>query len=97
MRTTRIELELTDSEIDQLRQVIDHLPLSRYAPLICAVLPKLPIIESDAEGPGADTDPQVLTPSGPVGGFSLHALTPKAQRMLPHIERVLGTVEVDLS
>lgn len=50
-----IALELTDEMVDQLRFVIDSLPICTYHRLILAVLPKLPL-ESDAvsaHGPGA--------------------------------------------
>lgn len=51
------------------------------------------LIGSDAGStPSADADrqaPTLPTPSGPVGGFSLHAFTPKGQAGLASIERLL--------
>lgn len=74
MKTIRVTFELTDYQIDQLRTVMDGLPLDPYAGLICAVVKKLPL-ESDAipSLTGADADPRPLPAQGPVGGFSLHA------------------------
>lgn len=42
--THRIELHLTPAQIDQLREVMDGLPLNRYAPLIVVVLRALPML-----------------------------------------------------
>lgn len=90
----RIELELTDHEIEQLRQVIDWLPLARYATLICAVLPKLPLTESEAVPSRGPDAPPVSSPYGTGAGFSITAFTPKGKAMLAHIQKVLGRVEV---
>lgn len=60
----KIELDLTPAQIDQLRQVIDWLPLARYATLICAVNKALPILESDAEATVTAADPTLGIFSG---------------------------------
>jgi hypothetical protein len=41
-KRTRIELDLTDAQIDQLRTVVDGLPLDPYASLVVAVVKALP-------------------------------------------------------
>jgi hypothetical protein len=40
---THLEFDLTDLQVTQLREVLDALPLRPYAPLITAVLSKLPL------------------------------------------------------
>lgn len=94
-KRTRVELDLTDAQIDQLRTVVDRLPLDPYASLVVAVLKKLPL-ESDAvpSNNGVGADLRTLTPSGSAGGFSLIPFTPKGKAAVCHIERVLGTLEV---
>lgn len=89
----RIELELTDPQIAQLRAIMDGLPLNRYAPLVLAVLKKLPL-ESDAATNASDADRRAPNPQGLAGGFSLHALTPKGERLLPELQRMLGRLEL---
>lgn len=93
LKRTRIQLNLTDEQIDQLRAVVDGLPLDPYASLVVAVLKQLSL--SDAAPPtGADADRRDLHAQGPGGGFSLHAFTPKGKAALPHLTRVLGELEV---
>jgi hypothetical protein len=94
-----IQLELTDAQVDQLREVMDSLPLRTHAPLICAVLPQLPFTESVVRTPsGADTVPEARSPSGPPGGlseprvagnFKMTAFTPRGVSMLEALDRVL--------
>lgn len=92
MKTTRIELELTDHEVEQLRQVIDYLPLARYATLICAVMTQLPLTESAAGTPSsADADSQAQIPPGPAGSFSLAAFTDNGER-LPDVLAMLARI-----
>jgi hypothetical protein len=38
----KIELDLAPEQVEQLRQVMDALPLNRYAPLVVSVLRALP-------------------------------------------------------
>jgi hypothetical protein len=85
-----IALELTDEMVDQLRFVIDSLPICTYHRLILAVLPKLPL-ESAAANPSAGAT-VALTPLGAAVGFSLHALTPKGRERLPELERLLSRI-----
>lgn len=40
----KVELDLTVGQVNQMRHIMDNLPMGRYAPLILAVLPKLPLI-----------------------------------------------------
>ena len=62
MSTTRIELELTPKEIEQLREVMDAQPLRPYAPLIVKVLKALPLDnESAPQVPEADSSPAAPT------------------------------------
>jgi hypothetical protein len=94
----KIELELTPKMIDELRFVIDGLPICTYAPLIMAVLPKLPFDHESAAGPplnSADADPAPVARSQEPGGFSLRALTPKGERLMPEIARILGRLEIE--
>lgn len=93
MSTTRIELNLSDKEIDQLRQIVDWLPLARYATLICAIMAQLPLTESAAGTPSsADADPRTLTPSGSAGGFSLAAFTDSGKERLPDLLAMLARI-----
>lgn len=92
-KRTRVELDLTDVQIDQLRTVVDRLPLDPYASLVVAVLKKLPFDhESDAVPPnsGVGADLRTLTPSGSAGGFSLIPFTRKGAAQLPEIEKLLA-------
>lgn len=80
----KIELDLTAQMIDQLRTVMDSLPLARYAPLICAVNKALPL-EADAT--------VALTPLGEAVaaiGFSLCGMTDKGKAALPELTRLLS-------
>lgn len=90
-KRTRIELDLTDAQIDQLRTVVDGLPLDPYAALVFAVLKALPYDHESAVCPPSDADarpPQNISERG--RGFSLTARTPKGEAMLPEIQRVLS-------
>lgn len=40
----KVELDLTVGQVNQMRHIMDNLPMGRYAPLILAVLAKLPLI-----------------------------------------------------
>jgi hypothetical protein len=92
-KTTRIELDLTDAQIVQLRTLMDGLPMNPYIGLVVAVVKKLPLESADCPPSVADARPaQNISESG--CGFSLHAFTPKGQAGLAHIERVLDSVEV---
>lgn len=44
----KIELNLADREIDQLRELMGSLPLGKYAPLVVAVLKALPLTAEHA-------------------------------------------------
>jgi hypothetical protein len=106
MDTLHIELELTPEQIGELRQVIDHLPLNPYGPLICAVLKGLPMLSEDGRGcsviyRNGRFESVAVTRSGadavaaPVPSreprsFSLTALTPKGRALLPEVEHLLS-------
>ena len=92
-KRTRIELDLTDEQIDQLRRVVDGLPLDPYASLVVAVLKQLPL-ESDAvpSNNGGGADREGPHPQGSPGGFSLIPFTPKGRERLPEIEKLLATL-----
>jgi hypothetical protein len=87
----KIELELTPKMVDQLRFLIDGLPMCTYAPLILAVLPKLPL-ENESESVATSAPDAAAAPNSLQGrgSFSLHALTPKGRERLPELERLLG-------
>lgn len=70
MRTHRIECELTDRDVSQLRQLMDALPLNPCGPLITKVLPALPF-ESDAVPSSSDRSLLDLKIPGSRGGVSL--------------------------
>lgn len=60
-----------------------------------AVRKKIP--ESDAaRAPGADGATRPVSECAESGGFSLRALTPKGERLLPELARIMGQLEVDL-
>jgi len=91
----KIQLELTQEEVDQLRFLLTGLPICVYGTLIAKVLPKL--FESASASPhAAAADLQARVPTQPAGGFSLSILTPKAQRLAPEIARMLGRLDVEL-
>lgn len=94
LKRTRIEVKLTDVQIDQLRAVMDNLPLDPYASLVVAVVKQLPLSDAVPSNSGVGADLRTLTPSGSAGGFSLIPITPKGKAGLREIERVLGTLEV---
>lgn len=85
----KIELELTPKMVDQLRFVIDGLPICTYAPLIFAVLRKLPFESESAFSPAPDADP-TPAPLRESGGFSLVGVTDKGKAALPELLRVLS-------
>lgn len=90
MSTTCIELDLTAKEIEQLREVMDALPLNPFAPLINKVLAALPFTES--AGPTSAGTAVVPGPDSP--GFQLHACTEKGRERLPDVlRRLLQTGE----
>lgn len=87
-KRTRVELDLTDVQIDQLRAVVDRLPLDPYASLVVAVLKQLPLSAAGTPS-GADARPaQNISESG--CGFSLIPFTPRGKAQLPEIERLLS-------
>lgn len=91
-RTTRIELELTDAEVIQLREIMDEQPLRKYAPLIVKVQKVLPL-ESAAESPSPDSRRPALSALEESGrGFQLRAMTPRAVPMVEAIDNVLATL-----
>lgn len=63
-KTTRIELDLTDPQIDQLRAVVDRLPLDPYASLVVVVLKALPFDHefNRNQAASAPSDAGVITP-----------------------------------
>lgn len=92
MNTTRVNLDLTNTQIDQLREIMDNLPLNRYAPLICAVLKGLPL-SAASRSTGADADPRAplpTSPQGSAGGFRMVALTERGRAGLAEVERLLA-------
>lgn len=82
----RIVLELTPAMVDQLRFIIDGLPLCTYAPLILAVLPKLPLENEYVP----QAPPPITTPVVEVGRFGLVPFTDKGREKLPALERLLS-------
>lgn len=89
-KRTRVELDLTEVQIDQLRTVVDGLPLDPYASLVVAVLKQLPLSDAVPPNSGADADLRTLTPSGSAGSFSLLAFTPKDAAAVRKIEQQLA-------
>lgn len=88
-KTTRIELDLTDAQIVQLRTVMDGLPMNPYIGLVVAVVKKLPLESAAGTPSGADARPaQNISESG--CGFTLVPFTRKGAAQLPEIERLLA-------
>ena len=94
----KITLDLTDREVQQLREIADESPLvhrptgeSRHR-VIVKVLDALPITESEAVcRPGSDSSPPTPTRSQEMGGgFRITAYTPRGVSMLEALENVLG-------
>jgi hypothetical protein len=44
----KFELDLAPAQIQQLREVVDALPLNRYITFVAAILPQLPLTDGDA-------------------------------------------------
>lgn len=90
-----ITLDLSDALVEQLRQVMDSLPLRTHAVLIVTVLKALPMTDSVAvPTPSPEGVPHAHT--GPVsraGTFSMTALTDKGRARIPEIEALLGSLE----
>jgi len=91
----KFELDLTDALIQQLREVIDGLPLwarggrPGYIELVAKLLPQLPL-ESAADVHRSDSAPPAPTYRETGGGFQMRALTPRAVSMVEAIDRVLA-------
>jgi hypothetical protein len=106
MSTTHIELDLTDAQIVQLREIMDAQPLRLYAPLIIKVTDALPLESAADSQPSADSRrpvPSALEAPGRgflskpyrsgdevVGGFQLRALTPRGAQAVETIDRALS-------
>ena len=90
-KRTRIELDLTDAQITQLRAVMDGLPLNRYAPLVLAVLPNLPL-ENGSASVATSAPDAAAAPNPPQGrgSFSLVGFTNKGKAALPELTRLLS-------
>ena len=92
MTTQRIELDLTPTQIEQLREVMDALPLfprngrAGYHELILAVLPKLPFESTAAIDPPGSGD---ASGAAREPRFSLSARTAKGAEMLPLLNALL--------
>jgi hypothetical protein len=92
----KLELELTPVHVQELREVIDALPLfttprtKGYHGLILAILPQLPLESVAGPDTGADSTPAPLESREVAGGFSIAAYTPRGVSMLDSLERVLG-------
>lgn len=105
MATHRIELELTDLQVELLRRWIDEAPTNPYGPMIAAVLPHLPldtdpaacddylfaVLQKSVAGTpsGPDRRPTLLQVPGDVGGVQLVAHTTKGRERLPDVLRNL--------
>lgn len=86
----KIQLELTPQMVDQLRYVIDGLPICSYGPLILAVLPRLPLESESDPIPAPDATPASSTPVGAGAGFSLVGFSDKGKAALPELTRLLS-------
>lgn len=92
----KIELDLSEALIQQLREVIDGLPLwprggrPGYIELVAKILPQLPLESVAGSDTGADSAPAPLESREVAGGFKLSAYTPRGVSMLESIDRVLG-------
>jgi len=89
---TCVTLELSDTQVEQLREVMDGLPLRTHATLIVTVLKALPMTDSAAV-PRSSPESAPHAHAGPVSGagaFSLTALTPRGRERLPEIEKLLA-------
>lgn len=73
----QITIDLTEQQIDQLREVMDGLPIRPYGSLICKVLPALPFFPSSAP---PSNKVVVLRRGEQVLGAIEHVF----DRMLPH-------------
>jgi len=78
---TRVELDLTSRDIEQLRELMDNLPLNPYGPLVVTVLKALPL-DSRGSLPTSycDTPPTV----------NISALTDKGKAAMPALIKLLG-------
>jgi hypothetical protein len=88
----KIQLDLAEQQVNELRQVMDWLPLARYALLICAVNKALPL--ESAVDPIPDEDASValtaLAATVSAVGFSLCGMTDKGKAALPELTRLLS-------
>lgn len=88
---TRIELDLTDAQIVQLREIMDAQPLRLYAPLIIKVTDALPLESAADSQPSADSSrPAPSLPVETGRGFQLRALTPRGAQAVATIDRALS-------
>lgn len=56
----KFEIDLPDADIDQLREVIDALPLNRYIGLVARLLPQMPLTDPWVHPPVAESLEEVL-------------------------------------
>lgn len=101
----RIELELTDRDINQLRDVIERLPVGIFGPLVYAILKGLPLSpdssdihrrvramayhESATTADTAATGPYITAHLPRGGGFSIRAVSERGRQAMPRIESQL--------
>jgi hypothetical protein len=86
-KRTHVEFDLTDQQIDQLRAVIDRLPLDPYASLVVAMLKKLPLEADASRSSGADVDPQA-PPLGALRAASTSSSSPTREK--PALSKVVS-------
>src|SRR5579859_6729221 len=95
----KIEFDLTERDIDQLRWIMNHLPLSSHAPLVVAILKALPAgsrgslpesyIDSIPESAYPPADPAAGTGSRSSlsgCGFSICAVSEQGRAAMPYLE-----------
>ena len=88
----RIELFLTDREVEQLRETADALPINPYGPLINKLLAALPFSESGAPAAPDSSPAAPVLPQETAGSFQLVARTQKGRDALPDLlKRILLT------
>lgn len=89
MKTTRIQLDLTDVQIVKLRELMDSVPLSGYHDLILPILKALPLESADCPPSVADARP-AQNSSERGRGFKLVPFTPRGAAAVQEIEQQLA-------
>ena len=91
----KFQVDLPDDQVQQLREVIDGLPLfpidgqPGYHRLVVSLLRQLPLESTVVPSSGGDSSPSAFPTKQAGGGFRLIAWTERGEEALPGLLRQL--------